>query len=216
MFNNHTRERIAEKISATNIRIYNIMKNRIFANLALSLATQKRFADESAEKIIMAVGWLEETFKQGGKLLIFGNGGSAADAQHLAAEFTNRFLLDRRPLPALALTTDSSAITAIANDFSFEQIFSKQITALGKPEDLALGISTSGNSANVVKAIEVARKMGMRTVALTGGVTNPGGKLTEISELVLNVPSDFTPHIQESHLWVEHLLCELVETTMFS
>ena len=192
------------------------MKDRIFENLSLSLATKKKFADESAEKIVLAVGWLKQTFEQGGKLLIFGNGGSAADAQHLAAEFTNRFLIDRKPLPALALTTDSSAITAIANDFSFAQIFSKQIIALGKSEDLALGISTSGNSANVIKGIEAARKMGMRTIALTGGLTNPGGKLAEISELVINVPSDFTPHIQESHLWAEHLLCELVETTMFS
>ncbi len=192
------------------------MKNRIFENLALSITTQKNFAGESVDKIVMAANWIKETFEQGGKLLIFGNGGSAADAQHLAAEFTNRFLIARKPLPALALTTDSSAITAIANDFSFEEIFSKQIMALGKPEDLALGISTSGNSANVIKAIKTARKMGMRTIALTGGVINPGGKLTEISELVLNVPSEFTPHIQESHLWVEHLLCELVEIKMFS
>ncbi len=192
------------------------MKNRIFENLALSITTQQNFARESADKIVMAVGWIKETFTRGGKLLIFGNGGSAADAQHLAAEFVNRFLVDRRPLPALALTTDSSTITAIANDFSFEQIFSKQIEALGKPGDLALGISTSGNSANVIRAVQTSRDMGIRTVVLTGGLANPGGKLAEISELVLNVPSDFTPHIQESHLWVEHMLCELVETAMFA
>lgn len=192
------------------------MKKRIFENLVLSLATQKKFADESADSIVMAANWIKETFEQGGKLLIFGNGGSAADAQHLAAEFTNRFLIERRPLPALALTTDSSAITAIANDFSFKEVFSKQINALGKPEDLALAISTSGNSANVIMAVETARNMGMKTIALTGGLADPGGKLAEISALLLNVPSDFTPHIQETHLWVEHLLCELVETAMFS
>jgi D-sedoheptulose 7-phosphate isomerase len=170
---------------------------------------------ESADDLLRLADWIRETFADGGKLLIFGNGGSAADAQHLAAEFVNRFLINRRPLPALALTTDSSVLTAIGNDFSFDQVFVKQVQALGRPEDLALGISTSGTSANVVKGMQAAREIGMRTAALTGGTLRPGGDLAAICDLVLNVPTDATPHIQETHLWIEHLLCEIVEKQLF-
>jgi D-sedoheptulose 7-phosphate isomerase len=176
---------------------------------------KEAFARESTDKIIELAEHIIETFNDGGKLLIFGNGGSAADAQHMAAELVNRFLINRRPLPAIALTTDSSILTSIGNDFSFEQIFAKQVQALAKPEDLALGISTSGTSANVIKGIEAAREKGLRTIALTGGIAHPGGELGEHCDLVLNVPSDSTPHIQEVHLWVEHLLCEMVENSMF-
>ncbi len=191
------------------------MKTLISINLVQSIMAKEAFAKESAEAIVTAADWIRETFEDGGKLLIFGNGGSAADAQHMAAEFVNRFLLNRRPLPALALTTDTSVLTSIGNDFSYDQIFAKQVQALAKPEDLALGISTSGSSTNVVKGMAAAKEKGLRTVALTGGTKNPGGDLTPVCDLVLNVPSDSTPHIQEVHLWVEHLLCEMVETTMF-
>jgi D-sedoheptulose 7-phosphate isomerase len=191
------------------------MKTLISVNLVQSIMAKEAFAKESADTIVTAADWIRETFEDGGKLLIFGNGGSAADAQHMAAEFVNRFLLNRRPLPALALTTDTSVLTSIGNDFSYDQIFAKQVQALAKPEDLALGISTSGTSANVVKGMAAAREKGLRTVALTGGTKNPGGDLTAVCDLVLNVPSDSTPHIQEVHLWVEHLLCEMVETAMF-
>ena len=192
------------------------MKTLISANLVQSIMAKEAFAKEAADDIVTVAGWIVETFEDGGKLLIFGNGGSAADAQHMTAEFVNRFLINRRPLPALALTTDTSVLTSIGNDFSFDQIFAKQVQALAKPEDLALGISTSGTSANVVKAMETAREIGLRTVALTGGTENPGGDLSRVSDMVLNVPSDSTPHIQEVHLWVEHLLCEMVETEMFA
>jgi D-sedoheptulose 7-phosphate isomerase len=191
------------------------MNALLSANLARSIMAKEAFVQKAADDIIRLTGWIQETFEHGGKLLIFGNGGSAADAQHLAAEFVNRFLLNRRPLPALALTTDTSILTAIANDFSFELVFVKQIQALGKPEDLALGISTSGASANVVQAMQAARDIGMKTVALTGGTRRPGGDLTAICDMVLNVPSDSTPHIQEAHLWLEHMLCEIVERRMF-
>jgi D-sedoheptulose 7-phosphate isomerase len=191
------------------------MKTLLSTNLAKSIMAKEAFVKEAADDIIRLTEWIREVFENGGKLLIFGNGGSAADAQHLAAEFVNRFLINRRPLPALALTTDTSVITSIGNDFSFEMIFAKQIEALGKPEDLALGISTSGTSPNVVKAMQAARDIGMKTVALTGGTARPGGDLAAICDLVLNVPSDFTPHIQETHLWVEHVLCEIVEKQMF-
>ena len=192
------------------------MKTEIAINLAQSVIAQQAFAEASSDRIIQLVEWTIETFRSGGKLLIFGNGGSAADAQHVAAEFVNRFKIDRQPLPAIALTTDSSILTSIGNDFSFDMIFVKQVQALGKPDDLVLGISTSGNSPNVVKAIAAAKEMNIRTAALTGGSSNTGGEIGGLADLVLNVPTDSTAHIQETHLWVEHILCELVEKELFS
>ena len=191
------------------------MKTLVSTNLVQSIMAKEAFVRESTDDLLRLADWIRETFADGGKLLIFGNGGSAADAQHLAAEFVNRFLINRRPLPALALTTDSSVLTSIGNDFSFDQVFVKQVQALGRPEDLALGISTSGTSANVVKAMQAAREIGMRTAALTGGTVRPGGDLATLCDLVLNVPADATPHIQETHLWIEHVLCEIVEKQMF-
>ncbi|HHO47072.1 MAG TPA: SIS domain-containing protein [Desulfobacteraceae bacterium] len=191
------------------------MKTRIAANLDQSVAAQRAFAAASTGLIIELVARIVETFRSGGKLLLFGNGGSAADAQHMAAEFVNRFKIDRRPLSAIALTTDSSVLTSIGNDFGFDLVFVKQVQALGKPGDLALAISTSGRSPNVVRALVAAREMGMRTAALTGGTAKPGGDLGPVADLLLNVPTDSTPHIQETHLWVEHMVCELVEMEMF-
>ena len=191
------------------------MKTLVSTNLVQSIMAKEAFVRESADDLLLLAEWIRETVADGGKLLIFGNGGSAADAQHLAAEFVNRFLINRRPLPALALTTDSSVLTSIGNDFSFDQVFVKQVQALGRPEDLALGISTSGTSANVVKGMQAAREIGMRTAALTGGTVRPGGDLATLCDLVLNVPADATPHIQETHLWIEHVLCEIVEKQMF-
>ena len=188
------------------------MDRLIDESLKESLAAKQAFASRERETIKTLVGWLVDAIRAGKKILIFGNGGSAADAQHLAAEFVNRFLINRRPLPAIALTTDSSILTSIGNDFSFDDIFAKQIEALGQSGDVALGISTSGNSPNVLKAIAAAKSMGLRTVALTGG---SGGKLLETAELTLNVPSSRTPAIQEAHLWVEHLLCQLVDEVLF-
>ncbi|MDP3696319.1 MAG: D-sedoheptulose 7-phosphate isomerase [Desulfocapsaceae bacterium] len=191
------------------------MQHLILTSLKNSIQAQEAFAQEQGEVIIALALQMVKTIRQGGKILLFGNGGSAADAQHLAAEFVNRFLINRRPMAALALTTDSSVLTSIGNDFSFDQIFVKQVQALGKPEDLALGISTSGGSINVLKAMEVAKEMGMVTAALTGGLAGDGGAVGRAADFVLNVPSDKTPHIQEAHLWVEHLLCELVEREIF-
>jgi len=192
-----------------------IMQHLLLTSLKNSIQAQEAFAKEQGEVIIALALQMVKTIRQGGKILLFGNGGSAADAQHLAAEFVNRFLINRRPMAALALTTDSSVLTSIGNDFSFDEIFVKQVQALGKPEDLALGISTSGGSINVLKAMEVAKEMGMVTAALTGGLAGDGGAVGRAADFVLNVPSDKTPHIQEAHLWVEHLLCELVEREIF-
>lgn len=146
--------------------------------------------------------------KSGRCVFFCGNGGSAADAQHLAAEFVGRFQRERRPLPAMALTTNSSLLTAIANDYGYEQVFSRQIQAFAKPDDILLGISASGNSPNVVRALQAARILGVYTVGLTG---RSGGKLKEHADLLLNVPSDQTPRIQETHILLGHIYCDLVE-----
>ena len=183
------------------------------------LADHRLVVDEVGTRLLdpclRAADLVCASLRAGGKLLLCGNGGSAADAQHIAAELVNRFLRNRRPYAAIALTTDSSILTSVGNDFDFDQVFEKQVQALGRPEDLALGISTSGTSANVVKGMQAAREIGMRTAALTGGTVRPGGDLAALCDLVLNVPADATPHIQETHLWIEHVLCEIVEKQMF-
>ena len=188
------------------------MNKKIIKGLQGSIKAKEKFVEQGLDEIGHLVAAIVSAFRSGRKLLIFGNGGSAADAQHMAAEFVNRFLIDRPPLPAIALTTDSSVLTSIGNDFSFEEIFVKQIMALGRKGDVALGISTSGNSPNVIMAIEQAGDMGMTTAVLTG---NKGGKLLGLADIGLNVPSSFTPHIQEVHLWIEHLVCQLVDEELF-
>ncbi len=191
------------------------MEQIVSEALINSVMAKEAFVKESHQSLIDLACHMVMTIRQGGKILLFGNGGSAADAQHMAAELVSRFLINRRPMAAIAFTTDTSIITAIANDYSFDEIFSKQMQALGKPEDLALGISTSGASVNVIKAIEVAREIGMRTAVLTGGLAGDGGELGKVADFTLNVPAAKTQHIQEVHLWVEHLLCELVEKEIF-
>ena len=145
--------------------------------------------------------------RAGGKVMFAGNGGSAADAQHLAAEFVNRFKKERAPLAGLALTTDTSVLTSVSNDYSFDEIFSKQVLALGRRGDLFMGISTSGNSPNIIKAIQIAKEMGISTIGLMG----EGGAIKDIVDCAICVPSRNTPRIQEAHLLIEHILCELVE-----
>ena len=191
------------------------MEQIVAEALVNSVMAKEAFVKESHQSLIDLACQMVMCIRQGGKILIFGNGGSAADAQHMAAELVSRFLINRRPMAAIALTTDTSILTAIGNDYSFDEVFSKQMQALGKPEDLALGISTSGGSANVIKAIEVAKEIGMRTAALTGGLAGDGGELGRIADLTLNVPNAKTQHIQEVHLWAEHLLCKLVEQEIF-
>jgi D-sedoheptulose 7-phosphate isomerase len=161
--------------------------------------------------ILEAAQAIAQAFKSGRKVLLFGNGGSAADSQHIAAEFMNRFQIERPPLPAIALTTDTSILTSVSNDYAFDEVFSKQIKALGKKGDIALGISTSGNSANVIKAFRVAKKIAMTTIALTG----EGGKIAGIADIALTVPSRSTPRIQEAHIAIGHILCDLTDTILF-
>jgi D-sedoheptulose 7-phosphate isomerase len=170
------------------------------------------FTDKNIDLLIETASLIAECFNSGGKLLIAGNGGSAGDAQHLAAEFVNRFVIERPPLPAIALTTDTSILTSIGNDYAFDQVFSKQIKALGKEGDLFLAISTSGNSANIVKAARAAGALSITTIALTG---NNGGELAAAAERCINVDESVTARIQEVHITICHILCELVDHILF-
>lgn len=165
-----------------------------------------------SKDIAVCAQGMVEAFRRGNKVLILGNGGSAADAQHFAAELMGRFLLDRKPLPAIALTTDTSLLTAVGNDFGFDEVFRRQVEALAQPGDYILGLSTSGNSANVQAALVLARELGCHTVGLLG---RDGGRIAPLVELNLTVPVKATPHIQEAHIAIIHLLCDLVEQQMF-
>lgn len=185
---------------------------RVQEAVAESSALKNRLAAEQAEAVAAAARMLAEVLKKGGKLLLFGNGGSAADAQHLAAEFVNRFVIERPPLAALALTTDTSILTAVANDYDFREVFAKQVRALGRPGDAAVGLSTSGKSPNVVAGLKIARELGLRTLALSGG---DGGPVAAAAEMALVVPSRNTPRIQEVHITVGHILCDLVDFILF-
>jgi len=189
-------------------KIDDIIK-RIFRE---SIQLKETFLRDNLEKIIRTVDVITEALKKGNKVLLFGNGGSAADAQHIAGEFVNRFLIERPPLPAIALTTDTSVLTSIGNDYDFSEIFSKQIRALGQEGDIAWGFSTSGGSVNVVKALEAAKKKGLVTIGFTG---RDGGAVGMISDCHLNVPSNVTPRVQEVHIVVAHAICELVDWRLF-
>lgn len=173
---------------------------------------KEAFINDNLGRLVNIIEVLTSALKAGNKILIFGNGGSAADAQHIAAEFVNRFIIERPPLPAVALTTDTSVITSVGNDYDFSEIFSKQIRALGQPGDVAWGISTSGNSPNVMKGLETAKKMGLITLAFTGG---DGGSIGQIADLLLNVSSNSTARVQEAHITASHAICELVDIKLF-
>lgn len=162
-------------------------------------------------EIAQAAAWIAEAYRHGGKLILFGNGGSAGDAQHIAAELVGRFERERKALPAIALTTNTSTLTAIANDYDYSKIFSRQVEAWAQPADVVIGISTSGNSPNVLEGIAAAKAKGARTIGLTG---EKGGKLASQADLCLKVPSASTARIQESHIMIGHLLCLLAEQSL--
>jgi D-sedoheptulose 7-phosphate isomerase len=185
---------------------------RAQALLRESARVKQELADRAAGTIARAASLVVDAFRAGGKVLLFGNGGSAADAQHLAAEWTGRLRGERRGLPAIALTANTSELTALGNDYGFDRIFARLIEAHGSPGDVAIALSTSGNSPNVLAGVAEARARGLRTIGLSG---RHGGKLAPVVELALLVPSDDTPRIQESHIAIGHVLAELVESALF-
>jgi len=188
------------------------LKEAVLRLVQDSVAVKERFFQENVEIVIKLVHCIVDTFRGGNKILIFGNGGSAADAQHIAAEFVNRFLFDRPPLPAIALTTDSSVVTSIGNDADFSLIFARQIEAIGRKADIAWGITTSGTSPNVLAGFRQAKEQGMVTIAFTG---KDGGAALQLADYGLHVDAISTPRIQETHITAGHIICELVERELF-
>ena len=187
------------------------MKNLIQQSVEESIRAKKDFFATHTEQTIACASLMSDILKKGRKILLFGNGGSAADCQHIAAEFVNRFQIERKPLPAIALTTDTSIITSIGNDYSYDAIFLKQVQALGKKEDIAIGISTSGNFPNIIKAVREAKEMGLLIVGFSGNK----GKLRDLSDFAFCVNSDTTARIQEVHILLAHILCDLTERILF-
>ena len=188
------------------------MKEAIIKAFEESAQVKVKFVRDNVDKIVEVVQLISQAFREGKKVILFGNGGSAMDASHIAAEFVNRFLMERPPLPAIALNTDTAVLTSISNDYDYSQVFSKQLSALGHEGDVVIGISTSGNSPNVIKAIDVAKKNGMRTVVLTGG---NGGKLANMADHTFIVQTKHTPRIQETHITLGHTICQMVDEELF-
>ncbi|MFA5156250.1 MAG: D-sedoheptulose 7-phosphate isomerase [Candidatus Omnitrophota bacterium] len=184
------------------------MRNRIEEILLESIQVKEEILRSNITQIKDIADLMIECLKKNGKVILFGNGGSASDSQHIAAEFVGRFKKDRSALAAIALTTNTSIITSLANDYGYEVVFAKQIEALGQKNDIAVGISTSGKAKNVALAIKQAKKMGIKTVALTGG---DGGELAKLADTSLVVPSALTARVQEAHITIGHIICELVE-----
>lgn len=189
------------------------MRTEIRRAFSESIRVKRAFATSGTAALTTAIEAVADALRAGNKLLLFGNGGSAADAQHIAAEFVNRYRVERPPLPAIALTTDTSALTSIGNDYSFADVFAKQVLALGRPGDVAIAISTSGNAANVLRAARACRKRGLRVIALTGG---SGGRLAPLADIVLCVDATTeTARIQETHILIAHVLCEQIDRILF-
>ena len=188
------------------------MRDKIMKSFKDSISVKQKFVDEYMETIIEVSRLIADTLKNGSKLLLFGNGGSACDASHIAAEFINRFQRERPAFPAIALNTDMAVITSIANDYDYSTIFERQLKALAQDGDVVIAMSTSGTSPNVIKAVETAIKKGLKVVALTGA---KGDKLASMSDYVFAVPSNDTPRVQETHITLGHVLCQMVEEILF-
>lgn len=185
-----------------------VRRQEIVRLLEESARVKAAIIQSQVNEIEKMVSFIVDTYHQGGKVVLFGNGGSAADAQHIASELVGKFLMERRALPALALHTNTSILTALANDYGYETVFTRQVEALVNKEDTVIGISTSGNSPNVIEAIKAAKTKGARTIGLTGVKR---GKLADVADLTVAVPSNSTPRIQEAHITIGHIICELVE-----
>ena len=189
------------------------MRDEVCRIFEASIQVKQQFLLDQLPALIAAIEAIVGTLRRGGKVLLFGNGGSAADAQHIAAEFVNRYVRERPPLPALALTTDTSALTAIANDFGPEDVFAKQVQALGREGDIALAFSTSGNSPNVLRGLDQCQELGIQTIGLTGGT---GGALAErVDHCLCVAATTSTPRIQEAHILIGHAICEMVDHVLY-
>jgi D-sedoheptulose 7-phosphate isomerase len=188
-----------------------VNEQRVAASLQDHLKVAQELVASFGKPIGDAARRLVECYRGGGKILVMGNGGSAADAQHFAAELVGRYKRERRALPAIALTTDTSILTSVSNDYSYEDVFSRQVEAHARPGDVVIGISTSGNSPNVCRALRAAKEKGAVTVVLGGGT---GGKMKELADVVLIAPSSDTPRIQEAHITMIHIICDLVEESI--
>jgi D-sedoheptulose 7-phosphate isomerase len=190
-------------------------QDKIKSILNNSIAVKQQIlTDENLlQRIETVVTQIVTAFKNGNKVLFCGNGGSAADAQHLAAEFSGRFYTDRNPLPSEALHCNTSFLTAVGNDYGYEFVYSRMMKGIGKKGDILVGLSTSGNSANIIKAFEVCRELEVTTIGMTGAT---GGKMNDLSDILINVPSTDTPRIQESHITIGHIICQLVEEQLFN
>lgn len=191
----------------------NYFADELCSQIRENIDTSKAIIENSIDIILCAGKKIENAVKKGNKIMLCGNGGSASDSQHIAAEFINRFKKERKPLPAIALTTDTSVLTSISNDYDYSFVFSKQVEALGKKGDILIAISTSGNAKNVIEAVKAARRKGVFTIGLTG---DGGGKLKSPVDLCISISSHDTPRIQEAHILVGHLLCDLVEKMLFA
>ena len=189
------------------------MKERVIQAFEDSVDVKRRFVQQHVDRIVQVASVIAAAFREGHKVLLFGNGGSSTDASHIAAEFVGRYHRERRPLPAIALATDMAAITCIANDYDYAEIFSRQVKAHGQKGDVVIAISTSGNSPNVLKGLEAARELGLTTIGWTGG---RGGKVEGLVDYPFVVPSTVTARIQESHITLGHVLCELIEESLFA
>lgn len=190
------------------------MRKAITEAFEESIRVKQAFLRDNMDILVQVIDVVADCFRRGNRLLIFGNGGSAADAQHIAAEFVNRFMLERPALPAMALTTDTSILTSIANDYDYKEVFAKQVKAQGKAGDVALAISTSGNSENILRALTACRQLGITTIGLTGG---NGGKLVgNVDHLLCATEGKNSPRIQETHILVGHVICQLVDEKLFA
>jgi len=188
------------------------MEKKIFKAFEDSIAVKEKFVKEYAALIAEVSKLIADAFNDGKKVLLFGNGGSACDASHIAAEFVNRFKRDRPGLPAIALNTDMAVVTSIANDYDYSEIFARQVKTLGEEGDVSIAISTSGSSKNILKAVDAAKKKGLRTIAFTG---SKGEKFAAKNDCAFVVPSDDTPRVQEVHITLAHVICQMVEEILF-
>lgn len=185
-------------------------RKRILAHLEASIGVRKKMAESLADPLLKAAAMVRDALKTGGKLLFCGNGGSASDCQHLAAEFVGRYRMERRGQPAVALCSDTAVLTAIANDYGYDRLFARQVEALGRPGDVLFGLSTSGRSQNVIAAMKSARRLGLKTVAFTG---EKESEMAGLADVVIRIPASEPAQIQEGHLFAGHMLCDLVESS---